>query len=60
MKKQITQFKNNLKDFLIITSLSIIIIYILHTIVMNIDKINYFFGTAYYYIGITLGLIETF
>ena len=41
-------------------SLAIITIYVLHTIIVNIDKINFFFGTAYYYIGITLGLIETF
>ena len=60
MKKQFTLFKNNLKDYLIITSLTIVTTYILCTIGMNIDKIIYFFGTAYYYVGITLGLIETF
>ena len=60
MKKQFTQFKEDLKHLLVITSLPIITIFILHTIITNIDNITYFFGTAYYYIGITLGLIETF
>ena len=60
MKKQFTQFKEDLKHPLAMVSLGIITAYILCTIGMNIDKIIYFFGTAYHYIGITLGLIETF
>ena len=60
MKKQFTQFKEDLKHPLAIMSLAIITSCTLSTIVMNIDKIICFFVTAYYYIGITLGLIETF
>lgn len=60
MKKQITQFKKDLSHPLTVMCLAIITSCTLSAIVMNIDKINYFFGTAYYYIGITLGLIETF
>lgn len=60
MKKQFTQFKKDLKHPLAVMALAIVTTYILSTIVINIDKIIYFFGTAYYYVGITLGLIETF
>ena len=60
MKKQITQFKKDLKHPLAVMCLSFITVYTLCVVSMNIDKIIYFFGTAYYYIGITLGLIETF
>ena len=60
MKTQITQFKKDLKNPLAIMSLATITACILSTIVINIDKIIYFFGTAYYYVGVTLGLIETF
>ena len=60
MKKQTTQFKKDLSHPLTVTCLAIISACTLSIIIMNIDKINYFFGTAYYYIGITLGLIETF
>ena len=60
MKKQFTQLKKDLKHPLAVMALATITAYILCTIGMNIDKIIYFFGTAYHYIGITLGLIETF
>ena len=60
MKNQFTQFKEDLKHPLVVISLATITACILSTIVINIDNITYFFGTAYYYIGITLGLIETF
>ena len=60
MKKQITQLKEDLKHILIIMCLAAIPAYILGVIIMNIDKIINFFWVAYYYIGITLGLIETF
>ena len=60
MKKQFTQFKKELNNPLAVMFFATITAYILCTIGMNIDKIIYFFGTAYHYIGITLGLIETF
>lgn len=60
MKKQITQFKKDLNNPLAIMSLAIATVGIAYLLAINLDKIIYFFGTAYYYIGITLGLIETF
>ena len=60
MKKQITQLKKDLNNPLAIMSLAIATVGIAYILATNLDKIIYFFGTAYYYIGITLGLIETF
>lgn len=60
MKKQITQFKKDLNNPLAIMYLGIATVGIAYLLTTNLDKIIYFFGTAYYYIGITLGLIETF
>ena len=60
MKKQITQFKKDLGHPITATLFAINIVLALYILAINIDKIIYFFGTAYYYIGITLGLIETF
>ena len=60
MKKQFTQFKKDLKHPLAIMSLSFTIVVTLYLLAINLDKIIYFLGTSYYYIGISAGWIETF
>ena len=60
MKNQFTQFKKDLNNPLAVMFFATITAYIICLISMNIDKIIYFLGTSYYYIGISAGWIETF